>query len=208
MRRPTRSTSPRHNNGIVLPIALIMLVIISFAGLIAARNSATYTQFSSNMRTNQVARVSAEDALRYCERVAIDSVEDEPSYEDADKIVTTEITGDSDSDFESGEWNKKSSWKEDSQILITVPLTFGAKVKGGEEESEEESLGNPRLKNPPTCVIQAMVNDRFLITSRGLSSDATFNEDDGSLKTGSEVWLQSILTEKVPTYCSTGVVCN
>lgn len=205
MRRPTRSTPHHSNDGIVLPIALIMLVIISFAGLLAARNSATYEQFTSNMRTNQVARISAEDALRYCERVAIDSVENEGANfaTDAPKIVATVIADDDVATIQGAEWNKKSNWLDTNNNLIEVTQTYGDKVV------TDEDAPNSKLKNPPTCIIQAMVNDRFLITSRGLSSDATVDEDDGTLVTGSEVWLQSILTQKVPVYCvDTGGVCN
>ena len=45
-----------------------------------------------------------------------------------------------------------------------------------------------------------MVNDRFLITSRGLSNDAVVEAGTGQLREGSEVWLQSILTPLVPTF--------
>ena len=84
--------------GVVLPIALIMLVIISFAGLLAARNSATFEQFSNNMRTNQVARTSAEDALRQCERIARASVEDNAAFAavvgriEAGTVISVETT--------------------------------------------------------------------------------------------------------------------
>ncbi|MBT9550003.1 MAG: hypothetical protein IV088_04065 [Hydrogenophaga sp.] len=171
-------------------MALIMLLIISFAGLLAARNSATFEQFSNNMRTNQVARVSAEDALRYCERVAIDTVDNGGANyaTDAGKILSTEIAADDESAIRSGAWNTKSNWATGAANLITLTPTYGSDVQG-----------NAQLKvaNYPTCIIQALVNERFLITTRGLSNDATV-ASDGTLSAGSEVWLQSILTPTVP----------
>lgn len=191
MRRPSPSNLRRNSRGIVLPIALIMLVIISFAGLLAARNSATFEQFSNNMRTNQVARVSAEDALRYCERVAIDSVDKKGATysDDVAKILKTDIADDTVDSIKNGAWNVKSNWVSGVANLISVTPAYGDKV-------QDEAGGNPRLKNNPTCIIQTMVNDRFLVTSRGLSNDAEVAEN-GTLSAGSEVWLQSILTPKV-----------
>ncbi|UJW82204.1 pilus assembly PilX family protein [Hydrogenophaga sp. SL48] len=177
-------------------MALIMLLIISFAGLLAARNSATFEQFSNNMRTNQVARTSAEDALRYCERVAIDAAENGGSSyaTDAGKIVSTELTADDETAIRSGAWNTKSNWATGAANLITLTATYNSNVQS-----------NAELKNSPSCIIQALVNDRFLVTTRGLSSDATI-ASDGTLSAGSEVWLQSILTPTVPVLSATGGV--
>lgn len=187
-RRPHRSPHASQR-GVVLPIALIMLVIVSFAGLLAARNSATFEQFSNNMRTNQVARTAAEDALRYCERVARGSVEGSAAFgTDPTRISTTEIATDTETDISNGIWNIRSNWIEGAANLITYNPAFDDDVKT-----------NARLRNFPTCIIQRMVNDRFLITARGLSNDATVDEDTGLLTAGSEVWLQSILTPLVPT---------
>ena len=92
MRCHSHTVTPGSERGVVLPIALIMLVIISFAGLLAARNSATFEQFSNNMRTNQVARVAAEDALRQCERIARSTVEGSAAFAaDVGKIEDTNV---------------------------------------------------------------------------------------------------------------------
>lgn len=180
---------PRPERGIVLPIALIMLVIISFAGLLAARNSSTYEQFSNNMRTNQVARQASEDALRYCERVAIDMVDNEGADYAADvaKIVDTVIASDSDADIKGANWNTASNWQLGAD-LIEVTLDYGADVN-----ADAKTLYDSKK---PGCIIQMMSEDRFLITSRGLSNDAVV--EDGLLTSGSEVWLQSILSPKSP----------
>lgn len=202
MRRHTPTLCRSADQGIVLPIALIMLVIISFAGLLAARNSATFEQFSNNMRTNQVARVSAEDALRYCERIARASVEGSAAFgTDPGKIEAAVLLTEADPPVSpqvaigSGIWNTRSNWVAGAANLITVTPQFGGDVQT-----------NAQLRNAPTCIVQAMVNDRFLITSRGLSNDAVVN-NGGVLTAGSEVWLQSILTPVVPTLCPNNGVC-
>jgi Tfp pilus assembly protein PilX len=185
---------PLAQRGVVLPIALIMLVIISFAGLLAARNSATFEQFSNNLRTNQVARTSAEDALRQCERIARASVEESAAFlTDAAKIVDTDIAGDTQDLIAGGIWNIKANWAPGALNLITVTPSYVTNV------------GNSaRIRNAPTCIIQTMSNDRFLITSRGLSNDAVVDAAGGFLTSGSEVWFQAILTPLVVTASPSG----
>ena len=205
--KPSYHFSKTSSRGVVLPMALIMLVIISFAGLLAARNSATFEQFSNNMRTNQVARVAAEEALRHCERVAIDSVDGGSNFPmDAGKVLTTEIADDAVATISGGAWNTRSNWAPTAANLITVTPTYGSQVYA----DTTNPLRDARLKNPPTCIIQAMVNDRFLITSRGLSSDATIEASGaaaGTLRSGSEVWLQSILSPTIAIQCAQGGTC-
>lgn len=176
-------------------MALIMLVIISIAGLLAARNSATHEQFSNNMRTTQVARQSAELGLRYCEMVAIDLVDNEGAVyaADAAKIVMVKLATPEDN---AAVWNTKANWEDGAANLITAPLDYSAGVQGDAE-----------LKNAPTCIIQAVegdpaTGDRFLITARGLSNDAALT--DNELAQGSEIWLQSILSPGVPIKSATG----
>lgn len=193
--RGRRTRGDEH--GVVLPMALIMLVIISFAGLLAARNSATFEQFSNNMRTNQVARVSAEDALRRCERIARDRTDnggtDYPT--ESAKVVEAEVAADTVTAIRAGVWNTHTNWAAGAANLITVAPAYDSSVQS-----------NAQLRNNPTCIIQAMVNGRYLVTSRGLSSDAVVG-NDGRLREGSEVWLQSILTPEVPTLCANNGIC-
>lgn len=189
-------TLNHREKGVVLPIALIMLVIISFAGLMAARNSASHEQFSNNMRTNQVARQTAEAALRYCERVAIDHAENEGAgFSETSKIVTTLLASDSESDIKTGAWNIKSNWEDGAANLIPVTLNLGGTVT---DEAKERYA-----KNTPGCIIQQLADDRYLITSRGLSNDAQLDAD-GQLESGSEIWLQSVLTPSVPIKSASG----
>lgn len=197
MRRHPLFQSRSTERGVVLPIALIMLVIISFAGLLAARNSASFEQFSNNMRTNQVARVSAEDALRYCERVARASVEGSAAFgTDVDRVeATSVIADDTEAAISAALWNTGSNWASTGANLITATPSY----------TGSDAQSNAQIRNAPTCIVQAMVNDRFLITSRGLSNDATVDAN-GLLTAGSEVWLQSILTPVVPSLSDNGGV--
>ena len=88
----------------------------------------------------------------------------------------------------------KVSFDKDGRVFISF-----SNDKDGKENAQLKAT------NYPTCIIQALVNDRFLVTTRGLSNDATI-ASDGTLSAGSEVWLQSILTPTVPVLSATGGV--
>jgi len=188
---PQRHPQRRLQAGIVLPVALILLVIISFAGLLAARNSATYEQFSNNMRTSQVARQAAEDALRLCERIAIDSVENEgagfPQFNNL--IVATELASEEPAVISTGAWNQLANWGNAGANRIVLTLGQGAQVNA--------NVVGRRVN--PSCIIQPIADGRFLVTTRGLSNDAVVTAG-GALTSGSEIWLQSILTPKLPVF--------
>lgn len=168
-------------------MALIMLVIISLAGLMAARNSATYEQFSNNMRTTQVARQSAEAALRYCEGVVIDIVSNDGTTHGKleTKIFASELDPEK---LSTGEWNTKKNWASKAANLITYTPTFNSAVHDD---------ATVKTAHPPTCLIQPMTDERFLVTARGFSNDATVDED-GLLTRGAEIWLQSVLSPGSP----------
>jgi type IV pilus assembly protein PilX len=184
----------RRQQGVVLPIALIMLVIISFAGLLAARNSATHEQFSNNMRTNQVSRQLAEEALRYCEQIAIDNVEGGTAYGTAgNNIQKSAITSEAVTEIKKGVWNTKANWVDNTKFIEVTP-TYSNDV-GTDAKT--------KLKKPK-CIIETMSNDRFLVTARGFSADAVTDSTTGALTSGSEVWLQSILTPRVPNMTADG----
>lgn len=183
----------QRQRGVVLPIALILLVIVSFAGLYAARTSANHEQFSNNLRTSNVARQAAEIGLRFCESVVIDIRDNEGAIHGGlnANISTVEIT-DAQIDSNVALWTSLANWADSSANLITVPLVYDGNVKA-----------DARLTNAPTCIAQTMSNDRVLVTARGLSNDAQV-DGNGRLEAGSEIWLQSILTPGAPLASAQG----
>lgn len=199
-RRNSHRPTKVQERGIVLPVALIMLAIVSVAGLMAAKNSATSEQFSNNLRTSQVARNGAESALRYCERVAIFSKVADPDLDDPanadlarhiDSIPTTKLADLEVATIQSGSWNNLSNWAVDGTNLIRVPLD-----KDGDGDIESDDVDDTE-DHDPYCLIEPAEGNQFLITARGLSRNAQIG-DDGQLESGAEVWLQSILTPGRP----------
>ena len=57
----------------MLPIALILLVVISILGIMAMRNATVGEQTINAVRTNAATRAAAEMGLRHCEAVVYES---------------------------------------------------------------------------------------------------------------------------------------
>lgn len=177
-------------SGLVLPVVLVLLVVMAFAGLLAARRSATVEEISNNARVNQVAWLSAESGLRYCEAVVIDLVEGGSRFDAALKtrVESEQIQSPNDT---SAIATKLVQWKDDGPALIQVPVT---------DDSASAAL---KAAPKPRCIAQAMTEKRYLITARGLSAGATLNSD-GALVGGGEVWLQSVISPVVPVRSKEG----
>lgn len=187
--RPTRLAASHRGlsyrqHGIVLPVVLVLLVVMSFVGLLAARRSATVEEISNNARVNQVAWLSAETALRYCEAVVIDRVEAGGRFDVAvgARVQSTQLTGPEDN---TAAWRDLAKWDESSAELILVPVV------------DADASATLKHAPAPRCIAQAMQGDRYLVTARGLSVGATFNAS-GQLVSGAEVWLQSTIAPEIP----------
>jgi Tfp pilus assembly protein PilX len=177
--------------GAVLPVALVLLVVMTIAGLLSARRATTNDAIAHNLRVNEIAQQSAESALRHCEAVVIDMVDNAGANHPNDvmRVGSTEIA---DPQTATALWLQPANWADGSANRIVAPLSFDAGVRA-------ESRGVP----PPHCIAEALANGRYLITARGLSADATFDAN-GRLESGSEVWLQSILSPQVPIQSAGG----
>lgn len=177
--------------GIVLPVVLILLLVLAFVGLFAARRAATVEEISNNARVSQVATQAAQSALNYCEAVVIDSQGDGDRFDDATrKLVqnTDPLTGPEDTN---AAWASLANWADSSTVRLTVP------VAPGEAATVLSSAPAPH------CIAEALEGGQFLITARGLSVGASYN-NNGQLQGGSEVWLQSIITPRVPVVSTEG----
>lgn len=182
---------PRNNHtqkGVVLPVALILLVIISFAGILAVRNATVTEQMSNNLRTNVQAQQAAEAALRYCELVAISSKDSSAKqYAAKSKILATAVD---DANSGSAAWRDIDNWK--GSNVITPPDDYYTDTDAERDKIKDD--------NAPRCIIQPLVNtthklDGFLITARGFANNAKWDTSTAKLKSGSETWLQSVLTQ-------------
>lgn len=184
----TRGASARHQGGIVLIMALILLVVISTVALLTIRGAISSEQVSNNMRSSAVATQSAETALRYCEWEALKSVSSSttativpvPPAADAGTPPTT--------------WSSRAAWTALTSNTVTVALANSTDAAG-------RTVTAALL---PSCMIEQYEFPKppgasssggglaFLVTARGYSPDYQTNAG-GTILSGGEVWLQSIV---------------
>ncbi|QHS09186.1 pilus assembly protein [Sinimarinibacterium sp. NLF-5-8] len=171
------STPARAQSGVTLLIALIMLAVLAFGSVIAARNATNSDRIAYNLRAQNLALEAAELALRWCEQ----NVTTLPVLALNDNTITTE-------------WQTEANWNTHGQ---TVP----AAVLGGtiayqsapqcliRRMSYDELFGD----TPPSA-------DAITPQSRGISSDYLFffritargytpNNDVGGAQ--AQAWVQS-----------------
>lgn len=187
---PHQSPLHRHQ-GVVLPVSLILLIVIAMAGLVAARGSVAHDAVGHNLRTREVATQHAESALRHCEGIAKDLKDNGGATFPVEtaRIPAAVLNG---ADDDGSQWRRLASWQPESPLLITVPVAY-----------DRDARATVRSGPAPQCVIERLTQDRFLITARGLSADATF-DNAGQLLSGSEIWLQSILSPTLPVLAEGG----
>lgn len=187
---PSRSSATPIQRGIVLPVVLVLLVVLAFVGLFAARRSAVVEEVSNNQRVSQVAMLSAQSGLRYCEAVVMDWVDGGTEFSAAvtDRIRQLKIAG---PEPANAEWDALANWANNSPMLITAPV------------SESSASADLQDAPPPRCIAESMQSGQYLITARGLSAGASIN-NNGQLTGGAEVWLQSVISPVIPVRSTEG----
>jgi type IV pilus assembly protein PilX len=141
--------------GVVLPLALVMLVMVTLIAVVALRGVTTEERISANLRAASVAFEQSELALRFCERIALTGGADL----EAARIDSTSTTGLA--------WRTAANW-----VLATNPKL--------QQPAPAQYLDPQRAVTRPSCLIEAVRapldvtvastrvdNSAFTITARG-----------------------------------------
>ncbi|WP_374318366.1 PilX N-terminal domain-containing pilus assembly protein [Aquabacterium sp.] len=175
MRFLTSSKRPvlphRHEQGVVLVVVLIMLVVIGLVSAAAMRGAMSADMISNNARIENLAKQAAQIGLRYCEE---EIVKDTPAI----TIYAAPTSG-------SAAWTTFSNWFGTTGVkATTVPASY---------MQSTDSAFTPATR--PQCLAEySAVNANIvIITARGFSPDFSA-ATDGSTATGSVVWFQSFVS--------------
>jgi len=117
-------------NGVVLPLALVMLVMVTLIAVVALRGVTTEERISANLRSSSVAFEQSELALRYCEQIALTGG---IPLNNA-RIDSTSTTGQA--------WRNPANWLSTFPQLQTPPTT--------------QYQDPARPVTPPACLIEAV----------------------------------------------------
>ena len=177
MTDPLRHRSPRRAAaGIVLPIALILLVVITLVGVATMRSAITAEDVTKSVRSNTVAMQAAETALRYCETEAMSA---------SASLIINPIP----LDGEPVLWRTRANWS-NAAITNILPATLVTSADARQVPVQPRCLIETyRLRRGDNDRTQ---RDPFQITAVGYSPDYR-TDGNGRIVSGGEVWLQSVL---------------
>jgi type IV pilus assembly protein PilX len=195
--------SPRSNrtgtsaqNGIVLVLALIMLVVISLLTALAVRNATSSEAVNSNVRQTQLASQAAETGLRYCEDALINLVAAGTvtySFTSPPSSATVSLDASLIQDMVTGTPTSMVAANWDTP-------TAGYKILVIPTSSVNRAGITSTFNRPPECIIDrlspstsATYSKNFTITARGFGPEVASADNARSRPVGSEVWMQSSL---------------
>ena len=189
MTAPTSSSTPTTGRrppvgraaqqGVVLIVALVMLVIIGLSSAAVMRNAMMADAVSNNTRMEALATEAAQIALRHCETRLLNG--------DSTLVVQPVAAA-----GQEPAWRSFANWHGDTATRLTNDDVVA--------EGAALSYDNADRRLPQCLVEQypdpnspgTQLANTFSVTARGFSPD--YSEDNnGRRQSGSVVWLQSIL---------------
>jgi type IV pilus assembly protein PilX len=178
-------------SGVVLIVALLLMIALSLLASISIRGASSSEQISNQDRQKNLGQQSAEAALRFCEELvqayAFDNTKNTPAL---GGLIPSAAPGAALFNWEISA--AQNFW--DSAPGVNAPQIV-AFVAAGDGVGGNGSY----YQRSPECMSQytAAGNTKvFVTTARGFGPEvqAAPNPKDGTLPTGTEVWLQSVIT--------------
>lgn len=170
----------KHQRGVVLVVALLMLMILSILASMSIRGASSTEQVANQSRQKALAQQTAEAALRFCEQsVQANALNAATGFapEAAPVGAGTKFT-----------WETMANWDAMAPpaSLRVVPIAASG-----------DAGANVYFTRAPECMSQLTTpaNSKvFVTTARGFGPEV--GAKDGSAPAGTEVWLQSVITMK------------
>jgi len=156
--------------GVVLPLALVMLVMVTLIAVVALRGVTSEERISANLRSSSVAFEQAELALRYCERIALTGG---TALNDA-RIDSTSTTGLA--------WRNAASWAAGFAQLQKPPATDYLPARAVTQPAC--LIESVRAPLDPTVTSTRVDNSAYTVTARG------FGDSGGGFRTTVQTQLR------------------
>jgi Tfp pilus assembly protein PilX len=187
-------TQTHRQNGVVLIVTMIMLVLISIASASAIRGATSSEAVTNHSRTQQLAMQAAEAALLTCERQTTTYLQGVIAASSPSSTATTPTKpfDIQDAPTPSGSFSYTYRWQDvtnvwdstNSAVVTVLPLSL--------VNASSTNIFSA-YRRPPECVVEMYEpgnNSRAVITARGFGPEVAANRGK---PIGSEVWLQSIV---------------
>jgi type IV pilus assembly protein PilX len=176
-----------HQEGVVLVVALILLMVLSILASVSVRGASSTEQVANQTRLKALAQQAAEAALRFCEvQVQSNALDGTKGFvpQAAPVGAGTKYS-----------WETLANW--DATDAATNPFVATGNLKNVAFSAAGDAGANTYFKRPPECMSQYLTvgNTKvFVTTARGFGPEVAAK--DGTVPKGSEVWLQSVVTMK------------
>ncbi len=169
--------------GISLIVVMILLVVIGLTSAAAIRSATSNERVTNNLRMQNLAQQYAEAALRFCEA--------QLSLNDAARVPTLQAANIVDVAYDA-----PSGWAQTVTWVGTGGASASRTTVVASALSSADSSFVPTVL--PQCVVERQAlpdaaTFAFVVTARGFSPDYSAVAATGETKSGSVVWLQSIL---------------
>jgi len=181
MRRIARSfrRGPRTQDGVVLIVTLLMLVVIGLTAAYAMRSAGSGEKVANNLRLEVVAQQYAEAALRYCEsQVVLLPADRVGALRNLESTTAVLVTG--------AAWRNAATW---------FPANSAVKMPSAKVGNSGNSTFTPSAQ--PECLVEKVAlasgDEAWLVTARGFSPGYVADAATGATVAGAVVWLQSTL---------------
>ena len=182
-----KPTMHRHiqqsQQGVVLIVVMIMLVIIGLSSAAVMRNALEADLISANVRSEHIATEAAQAALAFCEQQVINQVITPRAVRVAD--------------------DHKAHWEDLSQWLVAEPsATDGPFTPPSWPTADPTRDSGSAAKvigagmPAPQCIAEFVTinaTNVVRVTARGFTPDYSIDPDTSQPASGSAVWLQSTI---------------
>lgn len=176
------SRQPTSQQGVVLIVVMIMLVIIGLTSAAVMRNALEADLISANVRSETAAMEAAQAALAYCERKINDK--NDPLLADALFVIHAAPAA-----GQAQQWSNIAHWRTAGAGGYYTPPNWSTASTASES-------GKAVIAKPPQCMAEnvTLTPRRVIqVTARGFTPD--YSEDSsGAVTSGSTVWVQSTLS--------------
>ena len=194
-----RQSCRPQQNGVVLIVALLMLMVLSILASMSIRGSSSTEQVANQSRLKTLAQQSAEHALRYCESQVQAHELDVANGVAAPRGFTPQAAP-----VGAGtkyNWETLANWQRTDISANTIAnntagLKFVPFTANGDAAAAGGAAAVTFFAHPPECMTQYVVTGNsklFVTTARGLGPEVGTKEN-GVAPNGTEVWLQSFVT--------------
>ena len=172
--------SKRMQQGVVLIIALVLLVIVSLSAAVSVRNAGSYEAVAGNVRTVELATEAAEIAMRHCEASVLKISGGTDTYATTFTAANIADTG------TPTQWQSVGNWDKASNAVYVLPLNL---------------LNQPDMlttyKRSSECMVEKMPSASlgssalYVVTVRGFGPEVAATDTPRTRPNGTEIWLQS-----------------